>query len=102
MAPNWTTNEDLLGFADPISGVYRDTVFSRFLRAAAAEHAESRRAGRQAREHHLVLDEMNLARVEYYFATFLSGMELRMRAGEARIELGPNDAVLLPPNLKFI
>jgi hypothetical protein len=102
VAPNWTTNEDLLGFADPINGTYRDTAFSRFLRDAAAENAEARRAGRAPRAYHLVLDEMNLARVEYYFATFLSAMELRMRDGEARIVLGPKDVVALPPTLKFV
>ena len=99
VAPNWTTNEDLLGYSDPFSKEYRDTAFSRFLREAAVEH---RTAGRGARPFHLILDEMNLARVEYYFARFLSAMELRMRGGEARIELGPTDSVPLPPNLRFI
>lgn len=102
VAPNWTANEDLLGFADPLGGPYRDTPFSRFLREAAAEYAEARRAGRVPRAYHLVLDEMNLARVEYYFATFLSAMEQRMRVGEARIALGPKDLVSLPSSLKFI
>jgi hypothetical protein len=102
VAPNWTTNEDLLGFADPFSGKYRDTAFSRFLRDAATSHEQARKAGHAAQPYHLVLDEMNLARVEYYFAKFLSAMELRMRAGEAKIELGPDDRILLPPNLYFI
>lgn len=102
VAPNWTTNEDLLGFVDPFSGAYRDTPFSRFLREASAAHTDARRDGRHPRPFHLILDEMNLARVEYYFARFLSAMELRMRAGEAQVELGPNDNVTLPPNLFFI
>ena len=33
--------------------------------------------------YHLILDEMNLARVEYYFAKFLSAMELRARSNDA-------------------
>lgn len=45
---------------------------------------------------------MNLARVEYYFAQFLSVMELRAREGEAQIELAPGDAVTLGPNLVFV
>jgi hypothetical protein len=102
VAPNWTMNEDLLGFFDPLSSTYRDTVFSRFLREAAAEHHASRRDGRPARPYHLILDEMNLARVEHYFAQFLSGMEIRMRGGEALIELGPKESVSLPPNLRFV
>jgi 5-methylcytosine-specific restriction endonuclease McrBC GTP-binding regulatory subunit McrB len=44
---------------------------------------------------------MNLARVEYYFAKFLSAMELRIRSDDATIELAPEDAVPLTPNLKF-
>lgn len=40
VAPNWTTNEDLLGYADPLQqGVYHDTSFSSFLRQAANEDA---------------------------------------------------------------
>ena len=102
VAPNWTTNEDLLGFSDPFSGEYRDTAFSRFLRDSAAAAEQARKTGHAPQPFHLILDEMNLARVEYYFARFLSAMELRVRAGEARIELGPNDQVSLPSNLYFV
>jgi hypothetical protein len=45
---------------------------------------------------------MNLARVEYYFAKFLSAMEVRMREGVAQIQLASDKQVLLPPNLYFI
>lgn len=37
VAPNWTTNEDLLGYLSPITNTYRDTPFSQFLRDASAE-----------------------------------------------------------------
>lgn len=102
VAPNWTTNEDLLGYTNPLDGAYHDTAFSRFLRRAAAEHARARAEGEPARPFHLVLDEMNLARVEYYFARFLSVMEVRARHGTARVELGPKDEVVLPPTLRFV
>ncbi|HEX8394971.1 MAG TPA: AAA family ATPase [Longimicrobium sp.] len=102
VAPNWTTNEDLLGYVNPLDGQYHDTPFSRFLRAAAAEYLAASERERAPRPFHLVLDEMNLARVEYYFARFLSAMELRARDGTAAIELAPDDEVLLPPNLLFI
>jgi hypothetical protein len=49
-----------------------------------------------------VLDEMNLARVEYYFATFLSLLEIRNRGGKASIVIPPDDQVILTPNLFFI
>lgn len=102
VAPNWTTNEDLLGYASPITGLYHDTAFSRFLRAAAKEYETATGNGVQPRPYHVVLDEMNLARVEYYFAKFLSAMEVRMRYGRAEIELGPDDIVSLTPNLFVI
>jgi predicted ATPase len=101
VAPNWTTNEDLLGYFNPLDDQYRDTQFSRFLRAAAAEYERAQSEGGTAKPYHLILDEMNLARVEYYFAKFLSGMEVRVRYGTGTIELGPQEQVLLPPNLRF-
>jgi hypothetical protein len=102
VAPNWTTNEDLLGWFSPFDAVYHDTPFSRFLRQAAAEHAQAKESGRKPRPYHLVLDEMNLARVEHYFARFLSAMEVRARGGEAAIELAPGERVALPDTLRFI
>jgi MoxR-like ATPase len=101
VAPNWTTNEDLLGYLNPLDDLYHDTEFSHFLRRAAEEYRQAARIGTTARPYHLVLDEMNLARVEYYFAKFLSAMELRAREDDVTIELAPGDEVLLPPNLKF-
>ncbi|HEY9608046.1 McrB family protein [Allocoleopsis sp.] len=99
VAPNWTTNEDLLGYFNPIDKEYYHTAFSCFLEEAAEEYKQ---AGDNARHYHLVLDEMNLARVEYYFAKFLSAMEVRMREGVAQIQLASEKKVLLPPNLYFI
>ena len=107
VAPNWTTNEDLLGYFNPIDQKYHDTEFSRFLEAAAREDKQAKEEVRPPKRYHLVLDEMNLARVEYYFAKFLSAMEVRMRETTAPIELGSNEEIgkrelLLTPNLYFI
>jgi len=102
VAPNWTTNEDLLGYLNPVDGAYHDTAFSVFLRQAAAEHASAVAASRAAQPYHLILDEMNLARVEQYFAKFLSAMELRMRSTAGYIELAPDNAVALTANLCFV
>ena len=101
VAPNWTTNEDLLGYLNPLSQTYHDTDFSRFLRRASEEYHRAQAAGQTPHPYHVILDEMNLARVEYYFAKFLSLMEQRARHGQAQLDLG--DARLtLPPNLFFI
>jgi AAA domain (dynein-related subfamily) len=102
VAPNWTTNEDLLGYQSPLQPVYHDTLFSQFLRDAAAEWEAAEEDGRAAWPYHIILDEMNLARVEYYFAKFLSAMEVRARGESALIELTPSDVVTLGRNLFFV
>jgi hypothetical protein len=102
VAPNWNTNEDMLGYLSPLDGAYHDTPFSQFLRDASTEWQAAEREDRDPWPYHLILDEMNLARVEYYFAKFLSAMEIRARAGSALIELAPGDVVTLGQNLSFI
>lgn len=91
----------MLGYLNPISGAYHDTVFSNFLRDASREWESATTAQRTAVPYYLVLDEMNLARVEYYFATFLSALEVRQRNQTAPVQLGEEE-VLLTPNLKFV
>lgn len=66
--PNWTGPEDLLGYYNPIERSYQATPFLQALQAAARE---------QDVPHFICLDEMNLARVEHYFADFLSLLEAR-------------------------
>jgi MoxR-like ATPase len=102
VAPNWNTNEDLLGYYNPFEQAYNDTEFSRFLRKAASDYEHSSKVGIQGKPYHLILDEMNLARVEYYFARFLSAMELTSRGERGVIELGPDEQIILPPTLHFI
>jgi len=102
VAPNWTTNEDLLGYFNPLDGVYYDTDFSHFLRDAATEFERAQDLGEEPKDYHLLLDEMNLARVEYYFAKFLSAMEVLSRDGAAAITTGSDDEIIIYPNLKFI
>lgn len=66
--PNWTGPEDLLGYYNPIERSYQATPFLQALQAAAREPDVP---------HFICLDEMNLARVEHYFADFLSLLEER-------------------------
>lgn len=73
--PDWTDNRGLLGFYNPLTRQYVTTAFLRTLLAA---DEEARRAAAENRPPHpffLLLDEMNLARVEHYFSDFLSAME---------------------------
>ena len=104
VAPNWTGPEDLLGHLNPLTGVFQATAFTQFLDEAGQEWMAARDENRPARSFHLVLDEMNLARVEHYFARFLSAMEVRTQSADgcATVELGPGRTALLTPNLRFV
>jgi hypothetical protein len=99
--PSWSSNEDLLGYLSPLDGFYHHTPFSEFVQESAREWSSADLASRTAREFHVILDEMNLARVEHYFSRFLSAMEVRSREGIARLDLAPGHTVELTPNLKF-
>lgn len=70
--PDWTDSSGLLGYINPLTE--RPT----FMRTPCLEFLLSARQ-RPAKVHFICLDEMNLARVEYYFAPFLSAMETGAR-----------------------
>jgi hypothetical protein len=74
--PNWTSSEDLLGYYNPLDKKYLPTPFLEALIEASKNPAVP---------YLICLDEMNLARVEYYFADFLSKLE--QRDGAPEIEL---------------
>jgi MoxR-like ATPase len=102
VAPNWTTNEDLLGYYNPIDGLYKHTEVSLFIEEAEKEYVKSSGDRTKSTPYHLVLDEMNLARIEYYFSKFLSLMEQRARGESAFLELSPDHGIFLPPNLYVV
>ena len=79
--PRWDSPQDLFGFYNYMEGRYKATELSRllwqfdFYNGPAKEHYGSQK---DALPLNLVLlDEMNLARVEYYFADLLSKLETR-------------------------
>ena len=63
---NWSDNQDLLGFYNFIEKRFVPTTFLDAL-VSAGENPDTM--------YFVVLDEMNLAQVEYYFAKILSAME---------------------------
>ncbi|MEH2168054.1 MAG: tetratricopeptide repeat protein [Nostoc sp.] len=67
VAPNWTTNEDLLGYFNPIDKDYHHTEFSQFLEQATEEYEKAKANKHTPIPYHLVLDEMNLARIYIAF-----------------------------------
>jgi hypothetical protein len=78
--PRWDSPQDLIGFYNYLEKKYRATEFVR-----ALAHLDSARFPDRALDDRMLLvllDEMNLARVEYYFSEFLSRLEARPRPGE--------------------
>lgn len=66
--PSWRDNRELLGYDNDFTNRFKETEFTKFLYEASA-------LPNRKKIYLIVLDEMNLARVEYYFADFLSVLE---------------------------
>ncbi len=64
--PDWHNARDLLGYYNALTAKFHPTPFLRFLMRAAADPAAP---------YFVCLDEMNLARPEYYLAPILSAIE---------------------------
>lgn len=105
--PDWTDSSDLIGFVD-LQGNFRPKPLLKLILKAHENPKES---------FFVILDEMNLARVEHYFSDFLSVIETRVRIGKRIItqaiitqeELGSNfklpshlNDLYIPDNLFII
>ena len=77
--PDWVDNRGLLGYLNPLTNEYSTTPFLNLLLRARAEEERAKAAGEPPHPFFVILDEMNLARVEHYFSDFLSALE----SGEA-------------------
>lgn len=72
--PNWDSPADLFGFYNYTEGLFHSTPLCRAVRQFTdPKHPESM----HDRVMLVLLDEMNLARVEYYFSDLLSRLEIR-------------------------
>lgn len=93
--PSWRDRAELLGYLNEFTKKFNETDF---LKAVY-------QAGYSDKPNFIVLDEMNLARIEYYFAEFLSVMEMP-DVHEWKIDLvpasEPNDPKLLINGKLFI
>ena len=81
--PDWTDNRGLLGFYNPLTRQYVTTPFLRLLLAADEETKHAVAEKRAPHPFFVLLDEMNLARVEHYFSDLLSAMESVVDEGDA-------------------
>ena len=100
---SWKDRSDILGYYNDFTAKFKETPFLRALYRASYEKEEVSL---------MVLDEMNLSRIEYYFADFLSVLELD--ESQWKIELMPattggtlparleSGAVVIPQNVWFI
>ena len=86
--PDWVDNRGLLGYLNPLTSDYSTTPFLNLLLRAHEEEKRAEAAGEKPHPFFVILDEMNLARVEHYFSDFLSALE----SGEA-IPLHEDEAI---------
>ena len=73
--PDWVDNRGLLGYLNPLTNEYSTTAFLNLLLRACDEETKATEEGRTPHPFFIILDEMNLARVEHYFSDFLSALE---------------------------
>lgn len=78
--PDWIDNRGLLGFYNLLTSEYQPTELLKLMLKAKDD---------PERPYFVVLDEMNLAKVEYYFSDFLSCMESRVLRENGVIEQEP-------------
>ncbi|MBX9468072.1 MAG: chromosome segregation ATPase-like protein [Rhizobium sp.] len=76
--PRWDSPQDLMGFYNYIEKRFRPTDMARAL--YQLDYLNNPESEFQDRMLMVLLDEMNLARVEYYFSDFLSRLESRPSA----------------------
>ncbi len=108
--PDWRDGKSLLGYYNPLNRTYEWTPFLRFVQRAVEDYRNQKQYA-----WFVIFDEMNLARVEYYFADLLSVLEsgrdengytrepLRLQfSAESESSQMPPAELYLPPNLYFI
>lgn len=74
--PNWTSSDDLIGYYNPLQMSFLPTPFTEAIVEAISNPNQL---------YFICLDEMNLARAEYYFADFLSKLEERSQQPEIEL-----------------
>jgi hypothetical protein len=94
--PRWDSPQDLLGFYNYIEKNYRATDLARILLHMDPYTSVNFDEPTNCKDHVtlILLDEMNLARIEYCFSEFLSRLEARPRYDEAREERKRADAMI--------
>lgn len=107
--PDWRDGTSLLGYYNPLTQTYEWTEFLRFVLNAVDNMQSDNPVA-----WFVILDEMNLAHVEYYFADLLSVLEsgrdadgftvepIRLTYPDTVVNDTPPAEIRLPPNLVII
>ena len=90
--PNWDSQESMLGFFNTIDNVFDAQPVLRFLAQSQKKQSEEYPNGMKRAVNLVLLDEMNLAHMELYFAEFLSKLE--SRRGKSNSDLPDLDVKL--------
>jgi len=109
--PRWDSPQDLMGFYNYIEKRYRPTDMARAL--YHFDYLNNQDSDYRDQMLMILLDEMNLARVEYYFSDFLSRLESRpardkvadetlRKDAEIEIELPMEDAPRIFPGYNLL
>jgi energy-coupling factor transporter ATP-binding protein EcfA2 len=106
--PDWRDSKPLLGYYNPLTKRYESTPLLEFLLRAARDYKQNKS---NAQPYFVILDEMNLAHVEYYFADFLSVLESgrdkegwtkeALRLHSFRESILDQDGYPVPPELRL-
>ena len=86
----WNDRSDLIGYYDELNNQYTETDYL----------VEMYAAGYRQDPNFIVLDDMNLARIEYYFSDFLALMD-NPDVTEWKIELAPSVSKSDPKNISY-
>jgi hypothetical protein len=115
--PRWDSSHDMFGFYNYLEKKFKATDLSRALvRFDQYNHSDASSDWVKDRMLIVLLDEMNLARVEYYFSEVLSKLEFRRLVketnkaqrvkAEIEFDIGPNRKeplrVWIPKNVLFV
>lgn len=82
--PNWSDNQSILGYVNPVTEEYESTQALDLILAADASLRASADPTTAPR-FFMLLDEMNLARVEYYFSDWLACSESRRYSDDGSV-----------------
>ena len=107
VSSTWRGREDLLGYVNPLDGLFQTTAFTEFL--IKAEEAWDRQDDRTRL---VILEEFNLSQPEFWLSDILVRIEYDTRDRARRtIELGPGcslkgqekrTGVYLAPSVRFV